>query len=268
MRELPPGWVTDLAILELSGSTIEDRADHLLIRSPHNPGFHWGNCIFVTDENAVNDAARWAATFQTSFPEARWIAIGLIHMPDDLTGWESAGITVELDEVLITEILPRRTPVPDGYDVRRFDGDDWRKSINRAIAENAATSVEEADGYERFVMSQTDSRRALSARNVAAFFGAFAGDRLVAELGIVRCGTTARFQAVGTDDDHRRRGLASHLLGVAAQWAADYGCERWVIVTEVTNPAGRVYRAAGFEPSIGTAEAYRSPVCAGVADDR
>jgi GNAT superfamily N-acetyltransferase len=268
MRELPPGWVTDLAILELNGSTIEDRGDHLLIRSPHNPGFHWGNCVLVTDEHAVNDAARWVATFQTSFPEARWIAIGLTRMPDDLTAWESAGITVELDEVLVTKISPRSTPVPDGYDVRRFDGDDWEKSIQRAIAENAATSAEDADGYERFVKSQTKSRRALSGRNLAAFFGAFAGDRLVAELGIVRCGTTARFQAVGTDHDHRRRGLAAHLLGVAAQWAADNGCERWVIVTEATNPAGRVYRAAGFEPGIGTAEAYRSPDGGAVGDDR
>jgi hypothetical protein len=56
---------------------------------------------------------------------------------------------------------------------------------------------------------------------------------------------TARYPRVGTDEGHRRRGLASYLLGVAARWAADPGCGRWVIVTEATNPAGRVYRSLG-----------------------
>jgi GNAT superfamily N-acetyltransferase len=82
-------------------------------------------------------------------------------------------------------------------------------------------------------------------------------DTLAASLGIVLCGTTARYQTVGTDEPHRRRGLASHLLGVAARWAADRGCDRWVIVTASTNPAGRIYRAVGFEPVPSTVQAYR-----------
>ena len=81
----------------------------------------------------------------------------------------------------------------------------------------------------------------------------------IRDRGIVRCGSTARYQSVSTDDEHRRRGLVSHLLGVAAQWAADGGCDRWVIVTEATNPAGRVYRSLGFEPDTGNVQAYRKP---------
>lgn len=75
----------------------------------------------------------------------------------------------------------------------------------------------------------------------------------------MRCGATARYQGVGTSAEHRRRGLASHLLGVAAQWSADRGCDRWVIVTEPTNPAGRVYRSLGFMPDTGAVRAYRRP---------
>jgi GNAT superfamily N-acetyltransferase len=75
----------------------------------------------------------------------------------------------------------------------------------------------------------------------------------------VRRGTTVRYQSVGTDDEHRRRRLASHLLGVAARWAADQGCNRWVIVAEATNPAGRVYRSVGLEPDVGNVQAYRKP---------
>jgi GNAT superfamily N-acetyltransferase len=103
------------------------------------------------------------------------------------------------------------------------------------------------------------TRRALSDRGIGASFGAFASDVLVADLGIVRCGRMARYQSVSTDQDHRRQGLAAHLLGVAARWSGEHDCDRWVIVTEAANPAGRVYRSVGFKPDIGNAQAFRKP---------
>ncbi|MHB1473821.1 MAG: GNAT family N-acetyltransferase [Dermatophilaceae bacterium] len=259
MRNFPPGWATDLAILEHSGSTVEDRGDHLLVRTPHNPDFHWGHCLFVTDEDAMGDAARWVDAFQLAFPEATWVAIGLPRMPDDQDAWVAQGLDLELDDVLTTRTLPRQTPLPEGYTVRRLSGQDWAQSVARSVAENDRTDEHDPQSFERFAQGQAQARRALSERDMGASFGAFADDVLIADLGIVRCGTTARYQSVGTDDEHRRHGLASHLLGVAARWTADRGCDRWVIVTEATNPAGRVYRSLGFEPDTGNAQAYRKP---------
>ena len=259
MHDLPPGWATDIAVLEHSGSDVEDRGDHLLVRSPHNPDFHWGNCLFVTDANTLNDAARWVTTFRSAFPDANWIAMGLIRMPDDQEPWLALGLELELDEVLTTIDLPLQTPLPEGYTARRLAGEDWEQSVARAVSENLLTNTYEAQSHERFAKARAKAQRALSDSNVGVRFGAFAGDQLVAELGIVRCGTTARYQSVGTDDEHRRRGLASHLLGAAARWAAGQGCDRWVIVTEATNPAGRVYRSVGFEPDVGNVTAYRPP---------
>jgi GNAT superfamily N-acetyltransferase len=259
MRTFPLGWATDLAVLEHSGSIVEDREDHLIVRSPHNPDFHWGNCLFVTDEDAVDDARRWVDTFQSAFPQATWVAIGLTRMPDDQDVWMALGLQLELDDVLTTSILPRQTPLPSGYTVRRLSGQDWAQSVARSVAENDRTGEHDPRSFERFAQSQAQARRALSKRDIGASFGAFVDDKLIADLGIVRCGSTARYQSVGTDDEHRRQGLASHLLGVAAQWAADGGCDRWVIVTEATNPAGRVYRSLGFEPDTGNAQAYRKP---------
>lgn len=262
MRDLPPGWATDIAVLEHSGSLVEDRGDHLLVRSPNNSDFHWGNCLFVTDATGVNDAAGWVATFQAAFPEANWIAMGLIRMPDDQDAWVAQGLELELAEVLSTSTLPLQVPLPEGYTVRRLEGKDWEQSVARVVAENLRTKEYEALSHERFARAQAQTQRGLSDRNVGIRFGAFAGDVLVAELGIVRCGTTARYQSVGTDEEHRRRGLASHLLGAAARWAAGQGCDRWVIVTEATNPAGRVYRSVGFEPDVGNVTAYRPPSAA------
>jgi GNAT superfamily N-acetyltransferase len=259
MRTFPPGWATDLAILELSGSTVEEHRDHLVVRSPHNPGFHWGNCIFVTTEDAVDDADRWVSTFGAAFPEASWVAIGLTRMPDAVHAWSAHGLELELDEVLTTETLPRQAPCPDGYSVRLLGAQDWEESVARAVAENDRTQEHEPHGFRQFAERRTRSRQALVESGDAAWFGAFAGATLVADLGIVRCGTTARYQDVGTDAQHRGRGLATHLLGVAARWSAERGCDRWVIVTEETNAAGRVYRSVGFTPDSSSVSTYRRP---------
>jgi len=259
MRSCPPGWATDLAILEHTGSEVEEHADHLVVRTPENPDFHWGNFVLVTDEDAVDDAHRWVGVFQSAFPDATWVAVGLPRMPEAQNRWGAGGLDLELEDVLTTRSLPRRTPLPEGYTVRRLEGRDWEQDLARSVAENNRTGMEDPVSFLRFARGQLLARQDLSARDLGAWFGAFAHGALVADLGIVRCGTTARYQDVGTDAAHRGRGLASHLLGVAAQWAADAGCEQWVIVTEATNPAGRVYRGVGFEPDVSNAQAYRKP---------
>ena len=259
MRTAAPGWATDLAILELTGSIMEDHGDHLVVRTPHNPDFHWGNLLFVTDVESVGDARRWVTTFERAFPEAPWVAIGLVGMPEDRDAWAAHGIDLELDDVLTARTLPRRVTLAQGYTVRRFRDGDWAQALTQAVAKNDRTGEEDPVSFARFAQALTQTRRGLSGRDLGAWFGAFAGPTLVADLGIVRCGDMARYQDVSTRAEHRRQGLASHLLGVAAQWAADGGCERWVIVTEPTNEAGRVYRGVGFTPDIGSVSAYRRP---------
>lgn len=171
---------------------------------------------------------------------------------------------MEVDDVLLADTVPQERPLPDGYTVRRLAGEgDWEQHVGLALRENARTGEHDSAGHERFVRARTSGRRALAAGDDAAWFGAFAGDVLVADLGIVVLGPPgarlARYQDVGTDAAHRRRGLAGHLLGVAARWAADRGARRWVILTEATNAAGRVYRSVGFAPVEGSAQVERRP---------
>jgi GNAT superfamily N-acetyltransferase len=254
LPDLPASTQTDLAILAMTGSDIEARSDHVVVRTRANPGYHWGNCVHVTDPGAVDDAPRWRSVFVAEFPQAGWVAIGLPRMPDHPERWTALGLEVERDDVLTTRTLPRQAPLADGYTARRLTGEDWEGYLARALADNAETGEHPADSFERYMRAQAATRRSLSEQGHAAFFGAFAGHELVADLGIVRCGRTARYQSVGTSSPHRRRGLATHLLGVAARWAGARGCDRWVIVTEATNPAGRVYRSVGFVPANGGAQ--------------
>ena len=48
LPSLPPSTATDLAIDQLVGTQVTDAGDHLVVRSPGRPGYHWGNFLQVT----------------------------------------------------------------------------------------------------------------------------------------------------------------------------------------------------------------------------
>jgi GNAT superfamily N-acetyltransferase len=263
--DLPPGWLTDIAVLRLSGAHIEDRGDHLVITSSDNPGYHWGNFLLVTDPQARNDASRWVGLFRATFPDARYLGIGLPAEPDPAP-WADLGLPVTSEEVMSTTTPPVQRPAPAGYVIHQLlTSVQWAAAVEMDIAENARNWEQPDDvSYRDFATARTRSRAEMSERGAAAFFGAFMGEECVSSLGIVLCGqdaegrVVARYQSVQTAVDHRRRGLAGHLLGVAAGWAAERGAQRWVIATESDNPAGRLYRSLGFTPDSRSWEVERS----------
>lgn len=255
--DLPLSWHTDLAVLRLEGSTIEDRSDHLVVRTPANPVYYWGNFVLVTDPERVDEPEHWLEVFEAEFPEAAHRAIGLVTQPADPDAWKAIDLRITPDDVLVAETCPEPTPVPQGYLVKQItDVIEWEQSSGLRVSEFADGDPREAE-HER---KRTAVRRALSEEGSLAWFGAFHGDRLVAELGIVDCGEgVARYQSVVTSAAHRRKGIAGHLLGVAARWGVERGLRRWVIVADGGSDASRLYRSRGFAPVDGGARAQRSP---------
>jgi GNAT superfamily N-acetyltransferase len=254
---LPLGWHTDLAVRRLDGSTIEEHDDHLVVRTPANPLFYWGNFLLVTDPDRVDEPERWLELFEDELPDAAHRAIGLVAPPRDEAAWRALDLELDHDDVLATDTCPEPTPLTQGYLVRQItDAIEWEQSTGMRIEEFAPDDPREA----RFERTATESRITMTAAGTAAWFGAFHGDRLVAELGIVDCGEgVARYQAVVTQADHRRHGLAGHLLGVAARWAADRGTGHWVIVADDGSDAARLYRSRGFAPAARATRAQRRP---------
>jgi len=251
--DLPLGWHTDIAVRRAGGSLVEDRRDHVVVRTPTNPMFHWGNFVLVTDPAAVDDADRWLTTFEAEFPDAPHRAIGLVAEPQDGSAWYALGLVVEHEDVLATEACPPPAPLAGDYVVRELrEPEDWSRST--------ALEIDEFPGDEEFQRRATATRAEMSTRGRAGWFGAFRDGRLAAQLGVVDCGLcVARYQAVLTGEEHRRQGLASHLIGVAAQWAADRGARSWVIIADAESAASRLYQTRGFVHAGRSAQAYRKP---------
>jgi GNAT superfamily N-acetyltransferase len=249
---LPSVARTDLGIQELSGSSVQDCGDHLVVRTPDRTDYHRGNALYVTTGDP-DDAGRWLERFAEMFPDATYRAIGLPRRPEG-AGWSD--LDIEASEALTSSRAPSPTDVPAGYDVRALDSDaDWLQRVETECADNDGTYP--AVEYRAFVSRQVRMRRALVASGHAVWFGAFTPDGVLAgSLGICDLGGVARYMSVITAVDHRCRGIARHLLTVAAEWALARGVDELVIAAEADSGAGRLYVTAGFTPAETSFAAY------------
>src|SRR6476620_4531681 len=69
MHQRSLGYRTDLALLRLGGCVVEGRGTHLVVRTPANPTFHWGNYLLLPRPPEPGHAAHWVETFAREFPE-------------------------------------------------------------------------------------------------------------------------------------------------------------------------------------------------------
>ena len=233
----------------MEGSKVADHRDHLVVRSPASPAFWWGNFILLAAPPPPREAARWLARFAEVFPAADHVTLGIDATEPhaaDRSGLIEAGLRVERSTVLTAS--PVHEPPRPNHDVqyRPLAGDeDWQRSLELRLAcddggEPAATRA--------FYEQRTGDARRLAENGHGAWFGAFAGDHLVAQLGVFSDGSgIARYQNVETHPAWRRKGLAGTLVWRAGRFATDQlGARTLVIVADPNGVAIRVYRSTGF----------------------
>ncbi|RJL31995.1 GNAT family N-acetyltransferase [Bailinhaonella thermotolerans] len=247
------GFRTDLMLLEMQGSSVTDRGDHLVVRTAENPGYRWGNFLLLEKAPGPGEVERWVDVFRREFPRAGHVAIGVdgvdgeLGTPDE---WRAAGLSVERGTVLTAGALrePRRGISLD-VEIRELDGDpDWAAALELRLAVGADLGYAGAE-YGEFAGRKLDAMRRLRERGLGAWFGAFLGGRMVSGLGIFGDGSgIARYQSVETHPEHRRRGLAGALVHRAGEYARDrLEARTLVIVADPEYTAIRLYRGLGFD---------------------
>jgi hypothetical protein len=246
------GYRTDLMIRELEGSLIRDRGDYLIVRSPANPEFWWGNFLLVPPL-APGDLGNWADRFGKEFPGAGHVAIGVdstvAAVPDEAE-LAATGLDLERSVVLRAGQGDLRPPPRPNTEAtyRALSGDaDWKQ----ALALRAAISEDGPSGGDsEFNRVRVATERALTEAGHATWHGAFLGEALVAQLGVIAdpASGLARYQNVETHPGFRQRGLAGTLTWQAGRTAlASLGAaDGLVIVADPGYVAISVYRSIGF----------------------
>jgi GNAT superfamily N-acetyltransferase len=241
------GYRTDLMIRVLEGSQVEDRGDFLVIRSPRNPTYWWGNFLLLAQPEP-GQAAHWVATFAAEFPAANHVALGIdvteistVHIGEYVV----AGLRLQRSAVLTAQELTEPSRPNRSATYRELSGDDdWRLAAEL----RATINIGEPGGDPDFIRARLATERALTEAGHGSWFGAFAGGDLVAQLGLITDGSgVARFQNVETHPSWRRRGLAGTLVWHAGQHGLDaFGAGTLVIVADPLADAIKIYRSVGF----------------------
>lgn len=241
------GYRTDLMIRVLEGSQVEDRGDCLVIRTPRNPTYWWGNFLLLAAP-APGQAARWVAKFAAEFPAASHVAIG-IDVTEigavDIREYVDQGLRLERSAVLTAQELAEPPRANRQAVYRELTGDeDWRQSADLRAVVNAG----EPGSDPEFLHARVAAERTLTETGHGSWFGAFVDGNLVAQLGLITDGSgVARYQNVETHPDWRRRGLAGSLVWQAGLHGLDtLGASTLVIVADPHADAIRVYRTLGF----------------------
>lgn len=248
------GYRTDLIFPAFDGEII-DRMDYLVIRTPTNPTFYWGNFLLFSRPPREGDLERWRALFAQEIgvpPQVKHQVFGW-DSPEGTEGavqpFLAAGFRLERNLVLASTapLLPARPSSEVRIRPLKTDAD-WERAVENQVA-CREPEFEEGE-YLQFQRQQMARYRRLAASGHGDWYGAFIGRRLVADLGLFNREGVGRYQSVVTHPAFRRRGIAGTLVCEAGRQAlARYGLQALVIVADQDSSPARLYASLGFAPA-------------------
>ncbi len=256
---------TDLALLELGGSLVEDHGTHLVVRTPDNPGFYWGNYLLLAEPPEADSGEHWVETFERAFPEAAHRTFGVdgtAGTVGDLAPFTALGFEPEPSTVMTARSVHEPARPNTEATFRPLSSDaDWAQQVELSIAgENEHVT-------RAFATRREQAHRQVTEAGHGRWFGAFLAGRLVSSMGLVRAGAgLGRFQDVQTHPDARERGLAGTLVHRVSRFGfEELGAHTLVMVADPDYLAIRIYRSVGFDDTETQLAAARLPAIPGTS---
>lgn len=254
---LRPGWRSDF-ILHRHGAVVAERADCLVVRTPANPNFYWGNFLLLPQAPRDDALAHWMDRFDEEItrlqPASQHVALGINGAPagEALPTWVGAGF--ELLPTAVLELRPGVLRPPS----RAARGQVQVRPLNLEHELEAAVALQcaDADGFDpsNFALhrrAQMQRYARMAEAGEALWFGAWCNGVLAADCGLMRDGTQpgalGRFQHVSTHPLWRRRGLCSTLVHEVSRHGFEaWGLARTLMCADPDDVAIAIYESLGF----------------------
>lgn len=253
-------------ILHRFDAEVQERPDCLVVRTPANPLYYWGNFLMLPQTPDDADLPHWLHRYQAevahAVPGVQHACFGFNSTPppaEALPAWRAAGFERQDAQVLRLqrgELLA--PPAPRGQVVVRPI--DWDRELDATLALQCSDSQgHEPQGWRRFRQAQMQRYAAMQQAGQAEWFGAWCDGTLAADCGLLRDGPDGRFQTVFTHPAWRRRGLCRALVHGVSQWAFDAGLQTLWMMADPNEVAIHLYRALGYADQAGSWGLMRRP---------
>jgi GNAT superfamily N-acetyltransferase len=247
------GYRTDLIFPQFDGQII-DRGSYLVILTPNNPTFHWGNFLLFEQPPQPGDLENWkdlfareiSARFKTEHLAFGWDTIA--GETGEIKPFLDAGFDMSQSVVLAA----RQLNLPPKYNhevaIRPLTETwEWEQALRNQITYRDPQYPLES--YQPFKENQMQRYRQMSEAGLGHWFGAFLGKELVADLGLFASGKLGRFQHVSTVPAYQRRGICGALVYQAGSYALQHmQLETLVMVADENYHAAQIYESVGFKP--------------------
>jgi hypothetical protein len=237
-----PGLKTGIEIDSFE-NILKERVEYLVIETPGNPGYYWGNYLIFPNAPNPEDQERWESLFFKEFAHQPKVK----HQAFTWDSPERGATFIGFEQEEASELVLTKLQQPKNYNkriqVRALGSDqDWEDAIYNQMSTRSESFAYEP--YFVFKKTQMQRYRKMAEAKQGNWYGAFLEGKLVADCGFYCFHEIGRFQSVGTHPDFRRQGICATLI---------YECVRQnpqaqesVIVAEL-GTADRVYRSVGFE---------------------
>ncbi|MCP4449379.1 MAG: GNAT family N-acetyltransferase [Myxococcales bacterium] len=242
------GLRSDLALI--AGEFIQ-RDDCLVVRSPNEPNYYWGNLLVFSKPPTEECKSTWERRFAEEFadmPEVRHKAFtwDMGGKGGSIRPFVESGYHHQTTVVLTAESV-KEPPRPNaGMEIRELSSDaEWNDIVALQVASRDPEHSEAS--YLAFAQQRFVELRAMVERGEGEWYGGYVDGRQVGNLGVFRSGTIARFQQVVTCPDFRRKGVCGTLVSAVSNLAlARVECQTLVMLADTEYHAARIYESVGF----------------------
>jgi ribosomal protein S18 acetylase RimI-like enzyme len=248
------GYQTELLFRRFEGEVLE-RQDYLVLHTPRNPGYRWGNFLIFEGPPKPGDLERWKALFakEIGTPPAYTHLVFAWDSTNGETGaiesFIEAGFKLETTSVMTARNVTPPPKLNQDCTIRTFTKDDWAAWIELEVAMNEAQESDREDeqGFRSYIEGKVKEYQGLIEAGLGQWFGAYLNGELTSSLGLFVWNKLGRFQMVATHPNYRRLGLAGTLVyQVARKGFEDMGAETLVMCADPDYVAIKIYESVGF----------------------
>jgi GNAT superfamily N-acetyltransferase len=224
VSELLPGWRSAF-FLHHFDAVVAQRADCIVVRTPANPLYYWGNFLLLPEAPRDDQLAHWRARFADEIgalqPASRHVAIGINRrqLAEPLPAWTADGFETIEDAVLRLQPGQLRPPARAARGCIEFRELDLHRERDDVVA------LQCADDHGLDPAGFGEHRQRQMARYAAE----------------------GRFQHVSTHPAWRRRGLCGALVHTVSAWGFDqWGLRSLLMCADPSDVAIGIYESLGY----------------------